>query len=339
MIDLNTAWYLLFGVLVVGYAILDGFDLGVGVLHLFTTDEHEKRISLNAIGPVWDGNEVWLLTAGGALFAAFPPVYATVFSGFYLALILLLVALIFRAVSLEFRGKVDSPRWRAVWDRAFAIGSLVPAILFGVAVGNILRGLPISADGMFTGSFLDLLNPFSILAGIFSLMMFTLHGALYMAIKSDGAQQARMARVGTIMWMVLIGLFLLVTIFTYFEAAYLLERARSNPLTWLFLVILAAAFVYMPIAMKAGSYFRAFLASSLVILSVIGLPAVSMYPRMVPSSTNLDYSLTIYNASSTPPTLTAMLIIALVGMPFVIAYNWYIYRKFGGKTVITEESY
>ncbi len=163
--DLNTIWFLLVAVLIIGYAILDGFDLGVGVLHLFTRNEEEKRINMNAIGPVWDGNEVWLLTGGGALFAAFPIVYATVFSGFYIALMLLLFALIFRAVSFEFRGKVESVKWKKTWDAAFGIGSLLPAVLFGVAVGNILRGIPIDGNGIFTGNFFTLLNPYSILVG------------------------------------------------------------------------------------------------------------------------------------------------------------------------------
>jgi cytochrome d ubiquinol oxidase subunit II len=337
--DLNTTWYMLFGVLIIGYAILDGFDLGVGVLHLFTPNETEKRININAIGPVWDGNEVWLLTAGGALFAAFPPVYATVFSGFYMALMLLLAALIFRAVSLEFRGKVDSAGWRKVWDWAFGIGSLLPAILFGVAVGNILRGVPINEEGLFTGTFFGLLNPYSILIGVLSLIMFTMHGALYMAVKTNGDQQARMAKIASVLWMVLITLYLASTTFTFFEAPYLLNGILANPLTWIFLVALLVSLSFIPIFTKAGKYFRAFMASSITILSLIALPAISMYPRLVPSITDLQYSLTIYNASSTAPTLTAMLIIALIGMPIVIAYNWYIYHQFRGKTVISEDSY
>lgn len=172
--DLNTIWFVLVAVLITGYAVLDGFDLGVGVLHLLTKKEEEKRVNINAIGPVWDGNEVWLLTGGGALFAAFPVVYATVFSGFYIALMLLLLALIFRAVSFEFRGKVENERWKKSWDYAFGIGSLLPLILFGVAIGNILRGIPIDINGIFTGNFFTLLNPYSILVGVLSLFLFTM---------------------------------------------------------------------------------------------------------------------------------------------------------------------
>jgi len=339
MIDLNTTWYFLFGVLIVGYAILDGFDFGVGVLSLFTRNNNEKRIFMNAIGPVWDGNEVWLLTAGGSLFAAFPIVYATVFSGFYIALMLLLAALIFRAVSLEFRNKVDSDSWRKLWDWSFGLGSLLPAVLFGVAVGNILRGVPITADKMWAGSFLGLLNLYAILIGLLSLLMFIMHGAVYMTLKTDGDLRERMTNRASKGWIGFILLYVAATLYTFFEAGYLFDEILANPLFWILFILLLVAIIYIPVALKAKKYSHAFMSSSATILSVIGLAAVSMFPRLVPSSINLDYSLTIYNASSTPRTLMTMLIIALIGMPMVIAYTTYIYRVFRGKTVITEESY
>jgi cytochrome d ubiquinol oxidase subunit II len=339
MIDLNTIWFLLIGFLIIGYAVLDGFDLGVGALHLFARSDKERRINMNAIGPVWDGNEVWLITGAGALFAAFPIVYATVFSSFYLVFMILLMALVFRAVSLEFRGKVDSTGWRRLWDWSFGLGSLVPPILFGVAVGNILRGLPIDAGGMFAGSFPGLLNPYAILIGILSLVLFVMHGALYMTLKTDGELRNRMGRWASGAWIVFVILYVLATIFTIFAARYLFEGILANPLFWILFIVLLAAIVYLPVALKAGRYIHAFLSSSLVIITMIGLAAVSVFPRIVPSSIDLANSLTIYNASSTPRTLTVMLIIALIGMPLVIAYSVYIYRVFKGKTVITEESY
>ena len=339
MIDLNTVWFALFGILIVGYAILDGFDLGVGVLHLFARSDTERRINMNAIGPVWDGNEVWLLTAGGALFAAFPPVYATVFSGFYLTLILLLAALIFRAVSLEFHSKVDSPGWRRLWDWSFGLGSLLPAVLFGIAVGNILKGIPIDAEGIFTGTFLELLNPYAILIGILSLVMFTMHGALYMTTKTDGELQDRLSRWASGSWVAFVVLYLLSTLYTFFAAGYLFESNFGKPLFWVFLIMVMGALVSVPMALKAGRYFRAFLSSSVAIAAVIGLAATSMYPKLAPSSIDLAYSLTAYNSSSTPRSLTVMLIIALVGMPVVIGYTIYVYRVFKGKTIVSEESY
>ena len=339
MIDLNTTWFVLFGVLLVGYAILDGFDLGVGVLHLFARDNHERRINLNAIGPVWDGNEVWLLTAGGALFAAFPPVYATVFSGFYIAMMLILAALIFRAVSFEFRGKIDTPRWQRFWDWSFGLGSLLPSILFGVAVGNILRGIPIDAQGLFAGSFIGLLNPYSILVGILSLVMFVMHGALYMTMKTDGELRERMSRWASGAWIVFVVMYFLATMYTFFEASHLMEGIFSKPLFWVFIVSLMASIAYQPVALKSKLYFRAFLSSSVTIAAAIGIAAISIFPALVPSSIDTAYSLTIYNASSTPRTLTTMLVIALIGLPIVLTYTFFIYRIFKGKTVIAEDSY
>jgi cytochrome d ubiquinol oxidase subunit II len=337
--DLNTIWFLLIAVLIAGYAILDGFDLGVGVLHLFTRDEEEKRVNINAIGPVWDGNEVWLLTGGGALFAAFPVVYATVFSGFYIALMLLLLALIFRAVSFEFRGKVESESWKKTWDIAFGLGSLLPIVLFGVAVGNILRGVPINEGGMFTGNFFTLLNPYSILVGILSLVLFTMHGSIYMSMKSSGNQLERMKNIAPRLWMVFVVLYMLVTIYSIFESAFLFSSILSNPLFWILFIVMLAAIIYTPVALKSERYGRALFSSSLTIGCMLGLMAVSLFPRLVPSLTNLAYSLTVYNASSTNRTLFTMLIIALIGMPFVIGYTIFIYRAFKGKVQIGEGSY
>ena len=337
--DLNTVWFLLIGVLLTGYAILDGFDLGVGVLHLFARSEEERRIHINAIGPVWDGNEVWLLTAGGALFAAFPVVYATVFSGFYLALMLVLVALILRAVSFEFRGKVASPAWRRAWDWAFGLGSLVPAVVFGVAVGNILRGLPFDADGNIAMSLSGLLNPYALVIGVLSLAMFLMHGATYLTLKTDGALRERMAAWAGRLWAGYVVMFVFASIATFWVAPWLFEGAGPSPLTWACAAALLAAEFYLPVSLKDRRFGRAFLASSVAIAAQIGLAAVALFPRLVPARPDLARSLTIYNAASTPRTLTTMLIIVLVGMPFVVAYTAIIYRVFRGKTVLDEASY
>ena len=339
MMDLNTAWFLLIGVLLTGYAILDGFDLGVGVLHLFASDDSQRRIHLQAIGPVWDGNEVWLLTGGGSMFAAFPLVYARVFSGFYLAFMLLLVALIFRAVSIEFRGQLDDTRWRRFWDWAFGLGSLLPAVLYGVAIGNVVRGLPVAADGTLNVSFLSLLNPYSLLVGVFSLVMFVMHGAAYLAARTEGELQQRMARWTTGAWTAFVILYLVVTVTTFFAAPYFFEEILGNPLLWILAAVLLGSIGYVPIAVNGKAFTRAFLASAGAIASLVGLFGLSLYPRMVPSSIDLANSLTIYNASSTPRTLTVMLIVALTGMPLVILYTAYVYRVFMGKIAITKDGY
>lgn len=337
--DLNTIWYLLVGVLLIGYAILDGFDLGVGVVSLFRRDPREKRMLMNAIGPVWDGNEVWLITGGGALFAAFPPVYATVFSGFYLALFLLLAALILRAVSLEFHGKILTMKWRRFWSLAFGFGSLLPAVLFGVALGNIIRGVPIDAGGMWAGSFLGLLNPYAILIGIFSLVTLLMHGALYLALKTDGELQKSMIRWAVGGWAAFILLWVIVTIWTVFSAPHIFQGITSKLLFWVLLILLAASIILIPIRARAGRFFHAFLCSSLAIACLLGLTAVGLYPRIVPSRLGLDYSLTAYNSSSSELTLKTMLIIALIGMPLVIAYTAYIYTVFKGKVKLEEGGY
>ncbi len=337
--DLNTTWFLLIGVLITGYAILDGFDLGVGVLHLFTKGEREKRIQMNAIGPVWDGNEVWLIAGGGAMFAAFPPVYATVFSGFYIAFMILLFALISRAVSIEFRGQIESGRWRGFWDRSFGMGSLIAAILFGVAMGNVLRGLPIAVDRTLDVALIALLNPYALLIGILSLVMFVMHGAAYLTVKTQDTQQHRMVQWATGAWMAFVVLYIAATAATYFVSPFLFEGILGNPLFWILLVFLLLAIVYIPVGMRTRRFLGAFLASSVTIASMMGLVGISLFPRMVPSRIDLANSLTVYNASSSPRTLTVMLIIALIGMPIVIGYTAYIYRVFKGKVAVTEESY
>lgn len=337
--DLNTIWFLLISVLLIGYAILDGFDLGVGVLHFFARNDSERRIHMNSIGPVWDGNEVWLLTAGGAMFAAFPVVYATVFSGLYLAIMLILFAMIFRAVSIEFRSQVENPGWRRFWDWSFGIGSLIPAILFGAAIGNILCGLPIDADGSLNVSFLALLNPYALLVGMLSLTMFVMHGAAFLAIKTEGDLQQRMVKWINGAWMAFVALYLIATIAAYFTAPFLFEGILSNPLFWIVFPLLLGAIIYIPVATHAGKFFGAFLSSAVTIALMISLMGISLFPRMVPSSIDLGYSLTIYNASSSRYTLTVMLVIALVGMPLVIAYTIWIYKIFMGKVVLTEDNY
>jgi cytochrome d ubiquinol oxidase subunit II len=337
--DLNTIWFWLIGVLIIGYAILDGFDFGVGILSLFGRDEHERRIHFNAIGPVWDGNEVWLLTGGGALFAAFPAVYATVFSGFYIALMLLLAALIFRAVSFEFRNKVESPAWRHLWDWAFGLGSLLPALLFGVAIGNILHGVPIDANGKYLGTFFGLLNPYSIGVGILSLVLFTMHGAIYLAAKSDGDLRNRCQKWASNLWVGYVVLYVVITLWTWLASPFLFKYSPGNFLFYIFIIVLLGSIIYLPILLKAGKINRAFLVSSLIIAAMLGQMALSLYPRLVPSSIDLHYSLTVYNSSSSPLTLQTMLVIALVGVPIVIAYSVFIHYVFRGKVEITEESY
>jgi cytochrome d ubiquinol oxidase subunit II len=337
---LRVICYLLIGFLLTGYAILDGFDLGVGILYrLIAKTDRERRILLNAIGPVWDGNEVWIITGGGALFAAFPHVYATVFSGFYLALMLLLYGLIFRAVSFEFRSKVQDERWRNAWDWAFSVGSFLPALLFGVAIGNVARGVPLDAHMEFAGNFFTLLNPYALLIGLLGLAIFGMHGALYLALKTEGMLAERATQWAQRAWLASVVLYGLATIATVIDSPQKFDNFTQNPIAWLVLVLSWAAILYTNMALREGQKMRAFLSSAGTIASLMVTFGIGNFPYMLPARNEAAYGLTIYNASSSDKTLQAMLIIALIGMPIVIAYTAYVYNVFKGKVQLSEESY
>ncbi|MGQ9517020.1 MAG: cytochrome d ubiquinol oxidase subunit II [Anaerolineae bacterium] len=339
---LQNIWFLLIGILLTGYAILDGFDLGAGVLlPLVARSDRERRLVFQAIGPFWDGNEVWLLTGGGALFAAFPHVYATVFSGFYLALMLVLFALILRAVAFEFRSRVETAGWRAFWDAVLCGGSLVPALLLGVAVGNIIRGVPLTPSMEYAGSFFTLLNPFSLLVGLAGLSMFVTHGAIYLVNKTNGALAERAKAWALRGWVAL----LVLTIATVITARFAAPARFEGKPAWVW-VLPAAVLIVMiggRVLIAQGKPGRAFLASALTIAGLMALFGVGCYPYLLPASNAVDIAgyqgLSIYNASASQLTLLTMLIIALIGVPIMLVYTAYIYRVFRGKVVFEEEGY
>ncbi len=339
MIDLNMVWFSLVGVLFTGYAILDGFDLGVGAIHLFTKGDQERRLMLNSIGPVWDGNEVWLVTGGGALFAAFPEVYASVFSGFYLAFMLLLFALIFRAVSIEFRSRLPMQWWRRTWDTSFSVGSMVASLLMGVALGNIMLGIPLNAKHEFTGCFFSLLKPYPVLVGLTTVALFIMHGTLYALVKNQGALHDRLrgwVNKTILMFMMFYGI---TTIATLFYIPHSTKNLLDYPILLVIPLINVLAIVNIPRELYHGRDFRAFLSSCVTIAALMALFAISIYPNLVLSNPNPENSLNIYNAASTPKTLQIMLIIAGIGMPIVLAYTACIYWIFRGKVKLTEASY
>jgi cytochrome d ubiquinol oxidase subunit II len=339
MTILQVAWFLLVGVLLAGYAILDGFDLGVGMLHFsIARNDRDRRILLNAIGPVWDGNEVWLLAAGGAIFAAFPRVYATVFSGFYIAMMLLLVALILRSVAIEFRGKVETAHWRTTCDVAFAVGSFLPALLLGVAIGNILRGVPLTADGEYGGTFIYLLNPFAIIVGLLSTAMFVMQGAAWLILKTDGKLQERARDAAARAWFAFAVLWMAATLFARIEAKYLFANVQSAA-TAIAPVVFVLAQTAFPFTIHGKATSRPFTVSSIAIATLIAVMGESLFPYLVPARNALATSLTIANASSSERTLAVMLTIALIGMPAVIGYTVWIYRQFAGGVTLGEHSY
>jgi cytochrome d ubiquinol oxidase subunit II len=337
---LNNVWFFLFVAIITGYVILDGFDLGVGILHVFhaRTDE-ERRITLNSIGPIWDGNEVWLVTGGGALFGAFPIVYATLFSGFYSALMLLLLVIILRTVAIEFRSKRESRGWRNTWDLIFFLASVVLAVLLGVAFGNIVNGVPVDGQGQITiKSLLDLLRPFDLLIGATTVAMLALHGAIYLTMKTDGELQSRVRR--SIPWLFgVFGVLGLATVMLLVLREHHIVAVYEQIWPLIFPLGAAVAFVGAWANLRHGRDFYGFLCSAAMIAFLIFAVAVGLYPNLLISTTDPSYSLTVSNAASGQKTLAIMLAFALIGIPFVLLYTAGVYYLFRGKVRLSAESY
>jgi len=338
-LDLNMIWFALVGVLFIGYAILDGFDLGVGALHLLTKTDTERRLMINSIGPVWDGNEVWLVTGGGALFAAFPEVYATAFSGFYMAMMLLLCALIFRAVAIEFRSKRESAAWRRTWDIGFSGASILGSLLIGVALGNIAWGIPLNDNYVFVGSFWSLLHPYALLVGVTTVALFMMHGAIYVVMKTEGELHKRIRGWinNTIIFFIIC--YTTTTLATFLYVPSMTTNIREYP--WLFVlpVLNMLAIANIPREIHHRRYFRAFLSSCAAVAALLVLFGLDMFPNLILSNPDPGNSLTIYNAASSQKTLGIMGVIALIGMPIVLTYTSVVYWIFRGKVKLTETSY
>ena len=342
--DLNTLWFLLLGVLLAGYAVLDGFDFGVGILMPLAKTDRERRIFINSIGPIWDGNEVWLVTFGGAMFAAFPELYATAFSGFYIAFMLVLFVLILRAVSLEFRSKILSGKWRKFWDGGFFLASLLAPILFGIAIGAIMVGVPVNSRGIYVGDFFDLLFPvdlpfFPLLVAALATALFTMHGAIYLYLKTEGQLQQRVRQ-----WMwhgfgTFLVLYMATTIVTLVAIPHALENFRRYPGAWAVVGISILAIGNIPRSIFRRQTGMAFASSSFLIVALVGLVGITLYPDLLISSLAAENSLTIYNAASSQKTLGIMAIIAGLGMPFVVTYTAIIYWTFRGKVRLGDHSY
>jgi cytochrome d ubiquinol oxidase subunit II len=328
IMDLNILWFILVTFLFIGFLFLEGFDYGVGILMPFLgKNDKERRVIINAIGPFWDGNEVWMLTAGGALFASFPHVYATLFSGFYLALVLMLVALILRGVAFEYRAKHEGKGWHKLWDWAIFVGSLQPALLWGVAVGNLMRGVAIDGNMNYWGGLLPLLNPFSILGGLVFVSLFTTHGANFLSLKTDGEIAARARSTAFTSWIVTTVLIAAFVVWTFFATDILTKPVING----LIPAVLAA------VSLLVGGYFIkvnkngwAFVMVALTVVFATVMVFAGLFPRILISTLKPEWSLTIYNASSTPYTLKIMTIVAAIFIPIVLAYQawtYWIFRK------------
>lgn len=363
---LRVIWWLLLGVLLTGFAIMDGFDLGIGImLHRVARTEGERRVALNSIGPVWEGNQIWLVLGAGAIFAAWPDIYAVSFSGFYFAMLLVLVALILRPVGFKYRGKIDHPTWRAVWDMCLFVAGFVPALIFGVAVGNVLQGVPFHYNEVllpiYTGHFLALLNPFALLTGALSVSMLCMHGCIYLALKTEGAIRIRASKYSKTAAFITVILFAAAGIWVdTFLSGFVFSSTpamsgASNPLhktvilqtgAWLAnynthpwsLVAPVAGFtgaILTMLLVRGKYYFSAWLASASSITGIIATVGVSMFPFILPSSTDPSMSLTVWDASSSQLTLFTMLIATVIFMPIILLYTSWVYHVMRGS--ITEK--
>lgn len=323
---LRTLWFILIAVLWTGFFFLEGFDYGVGILLPFVAkDDVDRRVVINTIGPFWDGNEVWLLTAGGAIFAAFPNWYATMFSGFYLALAVVLIALIMRGVAFEFRSKNKKPEWRAFWDWSIFGGSLVPALLMGVAFGNLLQGVPINEKMQFTGNFFSLLSPYTLIAGLYGLVLMTLHGAIYLSMKAEGPVSEKANQFAGRLWPISL-VVLVITIIASDLFTDMFSKLGVNPgiipLSGIATLLASGWFIRH----KHNGW--AFAMTGVTITTSVITIFLTMFPRVMVSSTNPAYSLTIQNASSSPYTLSVMSLVALIFVPIVLAYQGWTYYTF-----------
>ncbi len=333
--EFQIIWFVLWGVLWAVYFMLDGFVLGMGMLHnILAQNDTEKRVLINTVGPVWDGNEVWLVTAGGATFAAFPLTYALMFSYLYSALLLLLFALIIRGVSFEFRGKGESARWKKGWDIGVFAGSATPALLFGVAFGNIFRGLPMDAAG-YHGSLLYLLNPYGLLTGALFVLLFLVHGSLYLSVKTEGDLSRRAGSAAKKIW---IGLLLTAVAFLIATAfaTRLYDNYLSTPLLLVVPLLAVAALISIKVFLVKDSPLKAFAASCVTIITVVFTGVIGLFPNLIPSSIDPAHSLTIFNSSSSAYTLRIMTVVAAIFVPIVIAYKIWVYRVFRSKVTVDD---
>jgi cytochrome bd ubiquinol oxidase subunit II len=336
---LESIWFILWGVLWAVYFMLDGFDLGLGTLMPFLAKtETEKRVIYRAMGPYWDGNEVWLIAAGGVTFAAFPTTYAVMFSGLYSALMLILFALILRGVAIEFRDHMDHPTWKRVWDSCLVVGSFLPALLLGVAFANIFQGIPIDGEGIYQGTLFTLLNPYGLFGGILFVAMFVLHGCLWLIVKTEGSIQAKAAALVNKLWAVLAVIAVGFLVATWY-ATRLYDNYIQNPLMYVVPIILIpliviGALIMVKVYVGKGQWWSAWFASSALIVGVTLFGVAGLFPNLLPSSINPAYSLTIYNSASSQLTLKIMLGVALTFVPVVIVYQSWVYYFF--KDPVTE---
>ncbi len=333
-----TLWFLVIGSLFSGYAILDGFDLGAGAWHLFLRKENSRRVALNAIGPVWDGNEVWLVIGGGALFAGFPVVYATMFSAMYVPFMIFLACIIFRAISIEFRSKEPMKWWRQLWDVIYSLSSIILALLLGVVLGNVLQGVPIGLDLEFDGNWLKFINPYAIIVGITTLALFMMHGAIFLAMKTEDKLFTRvnvLLKRAVIFFAVSLGI---ATLYTWARIPHMSDDFSNHPVLFILPILVFLSIANISRSVNRQKYVQAFIFSSITVCLLLILVSIELYPVLVFSTIDPAYNITIYNAASSNAALRIMLIITAIGAPLVFAYTFFVYRTFKGKVILDDDT-
>lgn len=338
-LDYNTLWFLVVGAVFSGYAILDGFDLGAGALHLFIKGDENRRVALNAIGPVWDGNEVWLVIGGGTLFAGFPEVYATLLSGMYIPFMLFLTALIFRAVSIEFRSKEKMKWWRTAWDISYAISSALLAILLGVVLGNVLQGMSIDENFHYQGNWLDFLNPFAIVVGITTLALFMMHGAIYLSLKTKGKL---FEHVKTFVRNTVIGFVVIFVILSFYVLLYeprLTDIFSNHPVLFVIPLVMILSIANVTRLVAHRKFLPAFIFSGLTIALLLIVSAINLYPNIIISTLDPAFTMDIYNSASSQKSLGIMLLMSAIGAPLAIFYSAFVFWTFRGPVDMDEHSY
>jgi cytochrome bd ubiquinol oxidase subunit II len=338
-LDFNLWWFLVFGAVISGYAILDGFDLGAGSLHLFLRKEESRRIAMNAIGPIWDGNEVWLVIGGGALFAGFPVAYAAIFSAFYVPFMIFLVGLIFRAVSIEFRSKEPWPWWRRAWDIVYCFASVVISLSLGLMLGNVVEGLPLNANREFEGTLLSFFNPFAIMVSITTLALFMMHGAIFLTMKTESRLFVKLHVLANNFTVFFVVSFVITTVYALLYIPHLSDFFKSRPGWFAIPLLMILTIANIPRQVKVGKYRYAFISSAVTIALLLIMVALEVFPYLLYSPQHPANSISVYNASSSVRTMKILLVMALIGTPLVGIYTSFVFWTFKGKVKLDEMSY
>lgn len=338
-IDYPTWWFLVVGGLFSGYAILDGFDLGAGAWHLFLKKEESRRIALNAVGPVWDGNEVWLVIGGGALFAGFPVMYAGLFSGMYIPLMLFLAFLILRAISIEFRSKEKMAWWRKMWDIIYSFSSIILAFSLGVVLGNVLKGIQLNDRFEYIGTSLDFINPFSLLMGATVLMLFMSHGGIYLIMKTEGKLYEKLTRLIRVSITLFVFFFVLTTLFAWNYIPHLSDDFEQKPFLVIIPILAFLVILNVPRLAHRKKYGWAFVFTSLTVSLSMSVVAYELFPNLLIATNDPKNSITVYNAAASDKTLSIMMKMVAIGTPLVLTYTIFVYRTFRGKVKMDEHSY